>query len=182
MVQRDGISPELRRVLRRPQRELLFFGSSRSNDQGVHDQGLTPERLVDVRLRRQRRLRGDNPLRVHAVIWEAALRQMIGGPRVMRQQLEHLCALADQPNIDVQVLPFRAGVHSCGGGPFNILSFAESGALDVVHMDGLRSTNWVEGAEESAAYTDLFARTCATSLSPYDSLRLIESIAKGMNE
>ncbi|MFB7555431.1 DUF5753 domain-containing protein [Streptomyces brevispora] len=140
------------------------------------------ERLVDVRLRRQRRLRGDNPLRVHAVIWEAALRQMIGGPRVMRQQLEHLCALADQPNIDVQVLPFRAGVHSCGGGPFNILSFAESGALDVVHMDGLRSTNWVEGAEESAAYTDLFARTCATSLSPYDSLRLIESIAKGMNE
>ncbi|MER7513734.1 integrase, partial [Streptomyces lavendulae] len=31
-----------RTVLRRPQRELLFFGSSRSNDQGVHDQGLGP--------------------------------------------------------------------------------------------------------------------------------------------
>ncbi|MGW7440218.1 IS3 family transposase [Streptomyces sp. NPDC054849] len=41
-VQRDGIGPELRRVLRRPQRELLSFGSSRSNDQGVHDQGVTP--------------------------------------------------------------------------------------------------------------------------------------------
>ncbi|MET8406111.1 hypothetical protein ABZV53_44570, partial [Streptomyces sp900116325] len=31
-----------RRVLRRPQRELLSYGSSRSNDQGVHDQGETP--------------------------------------------------------------------------------------------------------------------------------------------
>ncbi|MFD3646257.1 helix-turn-helix domain-containing protein [Streptomyces cyaneofuscatus] len=140
------------------------------------------EKLVDVRLQRQRRLHGGDPLHVHAVIWEGALRQMIGGPQVMRQQLEHLRELAEQPNIDVQVLPFRAGVHSCGGGPFNILSFAESGALDVVHMDGLRSTNWVEGAEESAAYTDLFARTCTTSLSPHDSLRFVESIAKGMNE
>ncbi|MFS0694236.1 helix-turn-helix domain-containing protein [Streptomyces nitrosporeus] len=140
------------------------------------------ERLVDVRLRRQQRLRGDNPLRVHAVIWEAALRQMIGGPKAMRNQLLHLRELMEAPNIDVQVLPFRAGVHSCGGGPFNILSFAEEGAVDVVHMDGLRSTNWVEGTEESAAYTELFARTCATSLSPYDSLQFVESIAKGMNE
>ncbi|MFJ6609840.1 helix-turn-helix domain-containing protein [Streptomyces sp. NPDC091289] len=140
------------------------------------------EKLVDVRVQRQRRLHGDEPLNIHAVIWEGALRQMIGGTQVMRQQLDHLRELAEQPNVDVQVLPFRAGVHSCGGGPFNILSFAESGALDVVHMDGLRSTNWVEGAEESAAYTDLFARTCASSLSPYDSLRFVESIAKGMNE
>ncbi|MFF1922254.1 helix-turn-helix domain-containing protein [Streptomyces sp. NPDC058221] len=140
------------------------------------------ERIVEVRLRRQRRLGGATPLRVHAVIWEAALRQMIGGPQVMRQQLEHLRELAEEPTIDVQVLPFRAGVHSCGGGSFNILTFAEEGAMDVVHMDGLRNTNWVEGVEESASYTELFARTCALSLSPYDSMRVVESIAKGMNE
>ncbi|THA76658.1 XRE family transcriptional regulator [Streptomyces sp. A0642] len=140
------------------------------------------ERIVDVRLRRQRRLSGPTPLRVHAVIWEAALRQMIGGPRVMRHQLERLRELADEPTIDIQVLPFRAGVHSCGGGSFNILTFAEEGAMDVVHMDGLRTTNWVEGVEESASYTELFARTCATSLSPYDSMMFIEAIAKGMNE
>ncbi|NUV80469.1 DUF5753 domain-containing protein [Streptomyces sp. CAI-155] len=140
------------------------------------------ERFVGVRLQRQQRLYGDEPLRIHAVIWEAALRQMIGGPQVMRQQLQHLRELAEQPNIDVQVLPFEAGVHSCGGGPFNILSFADSGALDVVHMDGLRSTNWVEGAEESAAYNDLFAQICGMSLSPYASLRFMESVAKGMEK
>lgn len=140
------------------------------------------ERIVDVRVRRQHRLAGATPLRVHAVIWEAALRQMIGGPQVMRQQLEHLRELSDLPTIDVQVLPFSAGVHSCGGGSFNILMFAEEGAMDVVHMDGLRATNWVEGVEESASYSELFARTCAMSLSPYDSMRFVESIAKGMDE
>ncbi|MGW3635912.1 hypothetical protein ACWD7F_38395, partial [Streptomyces sp. NPDC005122] len=31
-----------RRVLRRPQRELLSYGSSRSNDQGVLEQGQRP--------------------------------------------------------------------------------------------------------------------------------------------
>ncbi|MGD3112948.1 DUF6009 family protein [Streptomyces sp. YGL11-2] len=46
--QHDGIGPELRRVLRCPQREPLSYGSSRSNDQGVHDQGETPE-AVDPR-------------------------------------------------------------------------------------------------------------------------------------
>ncbi|MFF9319850.1 helix-turn-helix domain-containing protein [Streptomyces sp. NPDC014735] len=140
------------------------------------------ERIVDVRVRRQRRLRGENPLRVHAVIWEAALRQMIGGPDVMGRQLEHVCQLAEHPNIDVQVLPFRAEVNPCSGGPFNILSFAEEDAVDVVHMDGLRTTNWVEGAEESMAYSELFARTCAMSLSPYDSVRFIASIAKGTSK
>ncbi|MEW2123300.1 DUF5753 domain-containing protein [Streptomyces sp. NPDC007259] len=140
------------------------------------------ERIVEVRVRRQLRLRGDAPLRVHAVIWEAALRQMIGGPQVMRQQLEHLCELADESNIDIQVLPFRAGVHTCSGGSFNMLTFAEEGAMDVVHMDGLRTTNWVEGVEESASFAEMFARTCALNLSPYDSVRFIEGIAKGTHE
>ncbi|MFD7001050.1 zinc ribbon domain-containing protein [Streptomyces mirabilis] len=49
MIQRNGIGPELRRVPRRPQRELLSYGSSRSNDQGVHAQdisgGNAPRRL-----------------------------------------------------------------------------------------------------------------------------------------
>ncbi|MFD5029596.1 helix-turn-helix domain-containing protein [Streptomyces sp. NPDC058405] len=140
------------------------------------------EQIVDVRRRRQARLHGDRPLQVHAVIWEAALRQLVGGPQAMGQQLAHLRDLTELPNVLVQVLPFRAGGYPGIGGPFNILSFVEEGAVDVVHMDGLRSTTWVEGVEESAAYADLFGRLCAVSLSPYDSVQLIESIGKEMRE
>ncbi|MEU3185015.1 helix-turn-helix transcriptional regulator [Streptomyces sp. NPDC006923] len=140
------------------------------------------EQVVDVRLRRQARLYDDPPLQVHAVIWEAALRQLIGGPKVMRQQLAHLNELARLPNILIQVLPFRAGGYPGVGGCFNVLSFAEEGALDVVHMDGLRSTTWVEGLEESADYVHLFARLCGVSLSPYDSAQLINSLGKELSE
>jgi hypothetical protein len=124
------------------------------------------EEVVDSRAKRQQRLYEDEPLRVHAIIWEAALRQQIGGPGVMARQVQHLVDLARKPNITVQVLPFRAGGHPCIGGPFNILSFAEDDALDVVHMDGLRSTSWAEGAEESAHYGELFARTSQVGCRP----------------
>ncbi|MFE2496623.1 helix-turn-helix domain-containing protein [Streptomyces scopuliridis] len=140
------------------------------------------ERVVDVRRRRQARLYGDHPLQVHAVIWEAALRQTIGGPRAMRQQLAHLRELTELTNVHVQLLPFRAGGYPGVGGPFNILSFAEEGAVDVIHMDGLGSTVWVEGEQESADYAQLFGRLCAASLSPYDSVQLIEGIGKEMSE
>lgn len=137
------------------------------------------ERVVAVRMKRQQRLRGHAPLHVHAVIWEGALRQEIGGPSVMRGQLEHLLELAEMPNVHVQVLPFRAGGHPCIVGPFSLVSFAEAGAVDVVHMDVIGTTVWVESAHESATYARYFDRTARLSLAPHDSADLIASISKG---
>ncbi|MFD0357381.1 helix-turn-helix domain-containing protein [Streptomyces sp. NPDC127110] len=138
------------------------------------------ERVVTVRLKRQERLRGERPLHVHTVIWEGALRQEVGGPTVIRAQLAHLLELADLPNVHIQVLPFRAGGHPCIVGPFNIVSFAEAGAVDVVHVDVIGSTVWVESRDESAVYGRYFDRTSRMSLAPRDSVELIESIRRGL--
>ncbi|WP_371536719.1 helix-turn-helix domain-containing protein [Streptomyces sp. NBC_00466] len=140
------------------------------------------EDVVAGRAKRQARLYGDNPLKIHAVIWEAALRQLMGGPQVMGRQLAHLSHLAELPNVQIQVLPFRAGAHPCVGGPFHVLSFAEDEAVDVVHMDTPRSTIWIENAEESALFTTLFDRASRAGLSPYDSVRFIDSLSKEMSE
>ncbi|MFJ7326853.1 helix-turn-helix domain-containing protein [Streptomyces cyaneofuscatus] len=140
------------------------------------------ETVVEVRARRQQRLYGDAPLQMHAIIWEAALRQLMGGSAVMRRQLAHLRDLGDLPNVHIQVLPFRAGGHTGVGGPFNILSFGEDGAVDVVHMDAPRSEIWVEDAERSAVFVEMFNGLSRTSMSPYDSMQFIEGIAKGMSE
>ncbi|HEY9332591.1 MAG TPA: helix-turn-helix transcriptional regulator [Streptomyces sp.] len=139
------------------------------------------EDVVAARAKRQIRLHGDTPLRIHAVIWEAAFRQMMGGPQVMARQLQHLCQLAELPNVHIQVLPFRAGSHPCIGGPFNVLSFGEDEAVDVVHMDTPRSTIWVEDAEESEVFVNLFNQASRMSLAPYDSVEFIDSIAKEMS-
>ncbi|MET9219255.1 helix-turn-helix domain-containing protein [Streptomyces sp. NPDC088197] len=140
------------------------------------------ERLVAVRMKRQARLQGENPLRVHAVIWEAALRQLVGGAEVMREQLSHLHDLAKLPNVHIQVLPFRAGAHPSIGGPFNILSFLDSAAMEVVHMDTLASTQWVEDAAHSTVYQSFFESTARLSLSPYASSKLIDDMGKGLHD
>ncbi|MFG2373686.1 helix-turn-helix domain-containing protein [Streptomyces sp. NPDC048504] len=134
------------------------------------------ERLVEIRMRRQERLRGTHPLQVYAVVWEAALRQLIGGPETMRGQLQHLLELAKLPNVRLQVLPFRAGGHPCITGPFTIISFAETEAVDVVHADTIASTVWVENEADSAAYADFFDRTARLSLAQRDSAQLIDTI------
>ncbi|WP_406452137.1 helix-turn-helix domain-containing protein [Streptomyces sp. NBC_00876] len=140
------------------------------------------EAVVSTRARRQQRLHGDNPLLMHAVIWEAALRQMVGGSAVMRRQLNHLCELAELPNVHIQVLPFRVGGHSGVSGPFNILSFGEDEAVDVVHMDTPRSEIWIEDAERSAVFAGMFNSLSRSGLSPHDSMQLMQSIGKGMSE
>ncbi|MER6423365.1 helix-turn-helix transcriptional regulator [Streptomyces sp. NPDC001137] len=134
------------------------------------------ERLVEIRMRRQARLYDEHPLEVYAIVWEAALRQLIGGPGTMRAQLEHLLKVAELPNVRLQVLPFRAGGHPSITGPFTIISFAESEAVDVVHADTIMSTVWAENEAESAAYSAFFDRTARLSLAQQDSALLIDTI------
>ncbi|MFG2496908.1 helix-turn-helix domain-containing protein [Streptomyces sp. NPDC048441] len=136
------------------------------------------EPLVQVKQKRQRRLLGERPLQLYTVVWEAALRQQVGGPGVMRAQLERMLELAELPNVRLQILPFKAGAHPCIAGPFSIISFTEAEALDVVQTDRVLGSAWVENEVESARYSTLFDRTARLSLAPRDSVALIESLRK----
>ncbi|MFD4522496.1 DUF5753 domain-containing protein [Streptomyces sp. NPDC058470] len=126
------------------------------------------------------RLSGERPLQFHATIWEAALRQQVGGPAVMRTQLEHLLEVSELPNVLLRVLPFHAGAHACIAGPFSILSFAEDTALDVVQSDTITGMLWVENDMESSTYSALFERTARLSLTRHDSFSLIHDLRKEM--
>lgn len=72
------------------------------------------DQLVEVRQRRQERLAGEAPLRLVGVISEAALRQEIGGPSVLRSQLQYLARSIEdnQDRLEVRVIPFTA--MACG--------------------------------------------------------------------
>ncbi len=66
------------------------------------------EQLIDIRQQRQRRLNGDDPLHLTAVISQAVLLQETGGPKVLRDQLRHLVKVVEQhpDTIDLHVIPF----------------------------------------------------------------------------
>jgi len=127
---------------------------------------------------RQDRLHGEKPLELWAVVHEGALRQLVGGRHVMRAQLERLLELSGRPNVKLQVLPFPAGAHPGMTSAFTIVSFAEPGALDVVHVDTTSSTLWLESGTDADHHNGLFDRITRLSLVQRNSVRLIEGILK----
>lgn len=140
---------------------------------------LEPSRLdalVEVRLARQSVLRGEPPLRLSAVLDEAVLRRRVGGPGVMKGQLRHLVEAAQLPQVRLQVLPFAAGAHIGVTGPFVIFSFSTTTDLDVVVLDHLTSSLYLERKEELEAYTEAFNSLRVHALSPGDSLDLIAGL------
>ncbi|MFD7237059.1 helix-turn-helix domain-containing protein [Streptomyces syringium] len=136
------------------------------------------EQLAAARLERQRRLVDTPPLTFHAVIHEAALRCQVGGAGVMGGQLDHLSQVSRKPNVTLQVLPFQAGSHRALGAAFNVISFADPGAMDVVYMEAPLIQQWAEGGEEAAQHAALFESVASAALSPDDSRALISSIRK----
>lgn len=140
------------------------------------------ERRVGVRMARQKRLDSDNPLRLTTIVSEGALRQQVGGPAVMRDQLDHLVRLATErpEQIEVRVMPFTAGAHPALGGPFRILSFPSPRLPDLVWQEILTSSDIIDQSARVADHSVTFEEARERALSSTDSLALIRRIAKEM--
>ncbi|MBW1603098.1 helix-turn-helix domain-containing protein [Streptomyces sp. JJ66] len=136
------------------------------------------EQFVQVRVARQERLAGEPPLELWAVLAEGVLRQQVGGPAVMHDQLVHMATMAERSNITVQVLPFSRGAHSGMFGPYLLLSFPQVSALDLVLTETPTGNIWMERESEVARYRELFDDARTSALPPTESLALIRRIAK----
>ncbi|MEU1267867.1 helix-turn-helix transcriptional regulator [Streptomyces sp. NPDC005799] len=144
--------------------------------------GLDDERLdalVEVRLARQDVLRSDPPLELSAILDEAVLHREIGGPDVMARQRQRLMEAARLPQVRLQVLPFTAGAHVGITGPFVIFSFSSTSDLDVVVLDHLTSSLYLERKEDLQAYTEAFNTLRIHALSPEDSLDYLAGLDDG---
>ncbi|GGM79526.1 transcriptional regulator [Longimycelium tulufanense] len=138
------------------------------------------DRRVDLRMARKRRLTGNNPLTVRAVIAEAALCQLIGGPEVMREQLDALRAM-EHDHILVRVLPSSVGAHPALGSAFSIFEFsAAEGLPPVVCVDTITSALIVEKSHQVAAYTLSFDVVAALAAGERESVELIDHIARSL--
>ncbi|MBD0740020.1 helix-turn-helix domain-containing protein [Streptomyces sp. CBMA29] len=137
--------------------------------------------LVDVRIARQAVLRQDEPLELWAVLDEAVLRRVVGGPAVMSDQLRSLERAAVLPQIRLQVLPFGAGGHIGVTGSFVIFSFPRIADLDVVVIDHLTSSLYVDRKEDITAYGAAFTRLSNIALPRDESVALISKIAGEMS-
>jgi len=94
----------------------------------VHRGPKEAQRVLDLRLQRQEHLFGrtDSP-DVRFILNQESLYREIGGPAVMRRQLQHLADIQGQTPGRIQIVPFTAGAHPGLLGPFIVLGFADSG-------------------------------------------------------
>jgi transcriptional regulator with XRE-family HTH domain len=139
------------------------------------------EKFVQIRTARQSVLTRSDPLNLWVVLGEAALRQMVGGPTVMHDQLRHILTLAELPNLTIQVLPFSAGASTGMFGPFEVLEFPGPGVTEVVYLENLLGGLYLENETEVHRYRLAFQHLRASALPEADSLKMITMIAEEMS-
>ncbi|MEW9527776.1 helix-turn-helix domain-containing protein [Microbispora sp. NPDC049125] len=124
------------------------------------------DKRVHLRMQRQDRLTHKDGPRLWAVIDEAALKRPIGGGTIMREQLQHLLEVSTLPNITLQVMPFRFGMHAAEGGAFTILRFPESDLSDVVYVEQLWGALYLDKREDIDPYLTAMEQLCVESTTP----------------
>ena len=143
-------------------------------------------RAVEAKLIRQAVVLGERQTRFDVVLAEGAVRQLVGGPEVMRRQLRRLANLGSGDgvavgDVTVRILPFTAGAHpvasSCA---VTLLRFATAPGVGVVHLSGLSGGVSLEAQDDLARYARALALLRATALPPAASAQLLRDMARAL--
>lgn len=86
---------------------------------------------------------------IHAVVDEAALMRLVGGPDVMQEQFRHLLMLVETKGLHLQVLPFAAGGHTGLSGAFDLFGF---GPDTMVFREGHGDGTFIDDDEQVHLY------------------------------
>ncbi|WP_410601185.1 helix-turn-helix domain-containing protein [Amycolatopsis sp. lyj-90] len=142
------------------------------------------EAILDLRMARQEILdRPEDAPQIWSIIDEGVLRRQIGGPAVMREQLQHLIDLSERPKIDIQVLPFTAGAHGASDGMFIILTYPPEfrGDPGTVYVENRREGLYYESAEALLDFRNTFERLQVQADNPERSRELLRNLAEELD-
>ncbi|MEU9332438.1 helix-turn-helix transcriptional regulator [Streptomyces sp. NPDC048290] len=134
------------------------------------------DNLLTARLARQRILSRDKPTRLWLVLEEAVLKNVVGGPDVMREQLARLRGIAENPVHRVQIIRNTGQYRASAASPFGLLSFATG--TDVVHVDGFPTGYVLAEQADVGAAQEAYDLLTALAAPPDESAELIDSVAK----
>jgi transcriptional regulator with XRE-family HTH domain len=148
---------------------------------GYPDASVTKiDRLVELRMERQKLLTRPEAPRLWAVLDEAVLRRPFGGAKVMRAQLEHLLEVMKLPNVTLQIAPFSVGANAAAGSPISILRFAEPDLPDKVYLEQLTGAVYLDKQEEIDQYSLIMDRLCTEADAPQDAPAFITRLLDGL--
>jgi transcriptional regulator with XRE-family HTH domain len=140
------------------------------------------EANVEARLDRAAVLTDDGDRRFHFVLCESAARKAPRGNRaVVREQVAHVIALSQRPNIEIQVMPFVSTSHDVDDKlyPFTYFYVPPDGvadAIEFVHIGAPDARRYINQKSTLAVYEQLFTAAMNAALGADDSRRYLEDI------
>jgi hypothetical protein len=133
------------------------------------------DRMVELRMRRQKILEGTHPPRLWVVIDESVLHRTLGHRPMLKRQIDRLLELTDLSHISLQVIPFsRSGY--VAEGAFSILRFAEPELPDIAYIEHLTGALYLERLDEIEVYGRAFDRLVVDAETPRGSRQFLEKV------
>lgn len=151
----------------------------RAGEQRMTDEQVS--KAVELRLARQAIItRDDEPPRIWCVLDENALRRQVGGPEVMRSQLDHLIKLNELPNVDIQILTHRSGAHAGAEGTFALLDYPTEfvGASGTAYVESRQQGIYYDPPDQVEDFRRIFERLQVQAEKPERTPELISIAAK----
>ncbi|MEU7905616.1 helix-turn-helix transcriptional regulator [Actinoplanes sp. NPDC049118] len=132
------------------------------------------ERVI-ARIDQQSLLERDDCPELHFLIDEAALRRLVGGPEVMRRQLEALKEHVEHTGLTIQILSFGLGAHPGICGPFQILEYRDEDP--VLYLDDAAGGKTTRDMEtETLQYLAVFWHLEEVATAPGDTSVILDRI------
>lgn len=133
--------------------------------------------------------RQHRPASLLVLLGQSALNQHIGGRRTMLGQLAHLLELAARPNIEVRIVPDRAGWHPGLEGAFTLIESATAAPIrnapdtvSIVFVGTRRSVLMLHEGADVEAYQRAVDGILAMSLPPDRSAKFIAELHNRMEK
>ncbi|MEV5984858.1 helix-turn-helix transcriptional regulator [Streptomyces sp. NPDC052051] len=132
------------------------------------------EQLVAKRLARQEILQRKVPPTTSFVIWEAALRDRLGGKEAYVEQVLRLREYADMPGLALQILPLGRTSHAGLNGPFVLLETPEHQRL--AYTETQRGSQLIADPDEVGILTQKYAMLRTQALNTEDTRELLDRL------
>jgi DNA-binding XRE family transcriptional regulator len=130
--------------------------------------------VVRARLARQRLTEESHPLRLQAVLEQHVIERVVGGPDVMRRQLEHLLTLMQRDNVEIHIMPTTVAVHGgLNSGDFLLLDFDQ--AQSIGYIEYATDALYIQDEDDVSRFDLTADRLVQTALSAADTEALIRA-------
>ncbi|MGW1162773.1 helix-turn-helix domain-containing protein [Streptomyces sp. NPDC002519] len=132
------------------------------------------ERATTARMARKVVFERDPAPEISFIQEEWTLRRPLGGRMVLRQQLEHLLAVGQLRNVEIQVMPMDREEHAGVAGGIEVLKFADGSAVG--RSSGVANGRTVFEPRDLRILELRYGIIRAQALSPRESMAFIEQL------